>query len=246
MEITNITQILRENGKPEPPLQRFVYRRDGNELKAFQRAAREYIPGFVVDGGIEPLVKTLIAWTLCDDSNAHAVNIADGSQTPADMFKGFYIAGPTGSGKTTLLYAYDCWLRTRRMQIATYGHMRDLLLPKFGAKDICREFRQYGDEALDIVRRLPIVLIDDIGADDKESSYMGSKVDVIAELILYRADNPDCITWYTSNLPLRDPTVTQGNPLLDRYGARVVSRLVGSCNYLKLVGDDRRLKQTPR
>ena len=60
MEIANITQILRENGKPEPPLQRFVYRRTGNELKAFQRAAREYISGFVVDESIEPLVMFLI------------------------------------------------------------------------------------------------------------------------------------------------------------------------------------------
>ena len=54
--------------------------------------------------------------------------------------------------------------------------------------------------------------------------------------------NPACLTWYTSNLPLMPPDRTDGNPLLDRYGARVVSRLIGTTNYLTLIADDRRLK----
>ena len=232
-----ISHIL-STGKPQPPLQRYVYKRHGDEQRALQAAAREYIPGFVVDQAIQPHVSTLIAWTLCDDTAAKALNPADGRIVRAARSRRYYLAGPTGSGKTSL----DSWLRTRRLQFATYGQKRDLILPRFSAKDLCRSYRQSGDSALDHAHRLPIILLDDIGADEAESMYMGSRVDVIAELILARADNPACLTWYTSNLPLIPPDHTDGNPLLERYGARVVSRLIGTTNYLTLIADDRRLK----
>lgn len=236
-----IGQILRTY-KPQPPLERYVYKRHGDEQHALQTAARQYIPGFVVDKAIQPHVSTLIAWALCDDTAAKAINPADGRTVSASMFRGYYIAGPTGSGKTSLLTALDSWLQTRGFQFATYGQDRALILPRFNAKDLCRSYRQKGDSALDLAHRLPIILLDDIGADESESMYMGSRVDVIAELILARADNPACLTWYTSNLPLMPPSHTDGNPLLDRYGARVVSRLIGTTNYLTLIADDRRLK----
>ena len=76
--------------------------------------------------------------------------------------------------------------------------------------------------------------IQDLGNEPQESLYMGNRLDVVRNLIEYRGDKQDEMTFITSNLRIN------GDILIDRYGDRVASRLVEMCNYFEIKGKDRR------
>jgi len=76
--------------------------------------------------------------------------------------------------------------------------------------------------------------IQDLGQEPQESLYMGNRVDVVRQLIEYRGDRTDEITFITSNMKIN------GDVLMNRYGDRVASRLMEMCNYYEIKGKDRR------
>ena len=76
--------------------------------------------------------------------------------------------------------------------------------------------------------------IQDFGQEPAESLYMGNRLDVIRQLVEYRGDCSDELTFITTNLKMG------GEKLIQRYGDRVASRLNQMCNNLEIKGLDRR------
>lgn len=83
-------------------------------------------------------------------------------------------------------------------------------------------------------KRMPILCLQDFGAEQVETLHMGNRLNVMQQLIEARGDRGDQITLISSNLPLKSQVLST------RYGDRVASRLTEMCNYIELKGVDRR------
>lgn len=149
--------------------------------------------------------------------------------------RGIYLAGNTGTGKSWLMEILQAYCREKKMAVKIPGH--DNLLPLyvhiFLATDICDQYAKTG--SIDNVKRLPILCVQDLGSEPRESQYMGNRLDVMRRLIEYRGEFKDKITLFTSNIPM--------DKIAERYGDRVASRLADMCTYIVLKGRDRRLNK---
>lgn len=149
--------------------------------------------------------------------------------THGSIFKGIYIAGPTGTGKTVLLDIMLRYAKALYLKIRVDGRDMNLAWESFRSDEICMDVIKTGD--IDKFVRIPVLCINDVGSEPKESLYMGNRVEVMRTILERRGDNHDrCLTLMTSNYRM------DGLP----YGSRVESRLSEMCNYFELKGKDRR------
>lgn len=68
--------------------------------------------------------------------------------------------------------------------------------------------------SLDEYKQRRILCIEDLGRESNEAVLMGTRTNVLRNLLEYRGDKPNSLLIITSNLPLDHPE------LLDRYGER--------------------------
>lgn len=140
--------------------------------------------------------------------------------------KGFYIYGGVGSGKTHAAYA----LYRNALRVSDN-------IPKFwNTTELFRELRldvsrQDCDKRMveiELMNCPGILFLDDVGAE-KISDWVLETF----YLIINKRYNDMLPIIFTSNYNIAD--------LSERLGDRIVSRIVESCNIVKLDGNDRRL-----
>ena len=141
--------------------------------------------------------------------------------------KGIYIWGGIGSGKTHTLYALKGKTPEIHKAVSMIKNTTELL------RDIRTDFDKPNEEKKreeDIVMDFKgILFVDDIGAE--------KMTDWVAEtfyMIFNRRYNEMRTTIFTSNL--------SPSELSEKIGDRIVSRIVGSCDVIKLDGEDRRVE----
>lgn len=168
------------------------------------------------------------------DRSFCALDPYTGKTKPGNLSRGIFLAGSTGTGKSWCLeimnaYASLCGFRIR------FSNERDpkpFTIALVRADEITAEFARSG--SIERFRNMRVLGIQDLGQEPEETLYMGNRLNVLAQLIEFRGDRSDYLTFFTSNLRLN------GEKMQARYGDRVVSRLSEMCNYLEIRGKDRR------
>lgn len=187
------------------------------------------VPGFTIDDANSEVYENVRKWAdarpfMCLNPNSPNVTI------PGDPKKGLYICGPTGSGKSVLVSVIRTYLASLYAKIRIGEQVEPLTWESRRADEICVEYAKSGDLTQFLTAR--VLCIHDIGSEQKETLYMGNRVEVIRTILEYRGDRTNLMTILTSNDRIVDT----------RYGERVTSRLCEMCNYFELVGKDRRIR----
>lgn len=224
----DMTRMLRQRTRP--------YDME-SELRVWEELGREVIgDDFRVDEQNRWLYEQLITWARAD-TGLMAMNPDTTEIEPGNIYKGVYIAGGTGSGKTVALKVLARYCDKKMLKVKDGRNERWLVWRDLLAEEVVDTYMQEGD--LKELYDMPIVCIQDIGAERAEAMYMGVRCDVLRTLLEVRGDRPRKITHMTSNLVM-SPARHQKANLRVRYGDRAESRVRAMCNYYELRGADRR------
>ena len=201
------------------------------DLRLYMRAiGNELLQGrFTLDGDNSYVYENIRKWV---DGNPEfdALDPETNTYGKGDIGRGLYIAGPTGTGKTILLEIMSRYAKGLYLKLSVNGSEVPLGWETYRSDEICMEVVRTGD--IDRFVKVPVLCINDIGSEQKETLYMGNRIEVIRTVLERRGDNYlSCLTLLTSNFRIGE---------LD-YGRRVESRLHEMCNYYELVGKDRRV-----
>lgn len=213
---------------------RYRYEYDLNEaLKIVEAIGRTRNPRFAIDDENLFAYTNFIKWCHGDPS-IQAINPETRQPMPGSLRKGMFIAGNTGTGKSWCLEIMLAYSMAWRFGISFTDNEkpRPLYWQIERADAICDKFIATGT-IIDL-KQCPLLGIQDFGQEPQESLYMGNRVDVVRQLIEYRGDRTDELTFITSNMRIN------GEVLMSRYGDRVASRLAEMCNYYEIKGKDRR------
>lgn len=148
--------------------------------------------------------------------------------------KGFFIGGYTGSGKSLALDITAAYCQYLGVTTTVDGDSMDMIWRNYRASQICNYYEKEG--ALEEFIDMPIIGLQDVGTDNTESVYMGTRKNVIRTIIEQRGDERNKMTFITSNYPLYYKSIKE------MYGDRVLSRLVDMCNYYEITGVDFRIQ----
>lgn len=203
--------------------------------KVAETVGQSRIQGFIIDEGNEFVYENVAKW-LIGDETMKCLDPKNGNIIPGNICKGLYIGGKAGTGKTVVMDIM-AWIADKVWNISYKAHGKTVRLTwidsTFRADAIAANFQKNGE--IDKYIEFPILCIQDLGVEPAGVSYMGTKVDVLRQILETRGDNPLCFTLITSNMP-----ILSREDLKARYGERAVSRIVGMCNYFMLAGGDRR------
>ncbi|MDR2083713.1 MAG: hypothetical protein LBP67_01795 [Bacteroidales bacterium] len=217
--------------KTERAVQRRQYNCQLSEIMRLVTAiGKDKFPHFVIDNKNRFTYENTLLWLI--GQNFKCLNPNDRSIIDGNLQKGIYIAGSTGSGKSILLEII-CEVALRIGILFGYGDDIKMLTGNcVRAQSICDEFKDSGE--IKAYKEAPILFIQDLGAEQTETMFMGNRNNVLREILEHRGDNKRCITLITSNNMIND------NDNIAKYGDRVISRLREMCNYFVLTGADRR------
>jgi len=200
-------------------------------LQIFDALGKQRKSGFVIDSENRFLYENLLRWAH-SDGEMQCLHPRTKQIIKADTTKGIFIAGGTGTGKTWALELLSSYCALHNIRVKKGEKIYMLSFPSVRADKICMDYMNQG--SFDSFINSPILCVQDMGDEPKESQYMGNREEVIKRLLSIRGDRRDRITLISSNIPLNHKLMT------DTYGDRVVSRLEEMCNYFELVGKDRR------
>lgn len=204
-----------------------------SSLKLVEAIGKARNPGFVIDSENRFAYENFIRWCHGDEKFM-CINPFTHQPMPGDLRKGIYLAGNTGSGKSWCLEIMLAYSMARNFGIsfADDERPRPMIWNIARADDICDKYVETG--SIIGIKKMPMLGIQDFGQEPAESLYMGNRLDVIRQLVEYRGDCSDELTFITTNLKMG------GEKLIQRYGDRVASRLNQMCNNLEIKGRDRR------
>lgn len=190
-------------------------------------------PYFVIDDENRFAYENFIKWAHGDDSMKR-IDPSTGQIVPGHLKKGIYIAGNTGSGKSWCLEIMQAYCMALGFKVlwSEDREPRPLWWRIVRADALCDAWVENG--SIIEYKKAVMLGIQDLGQEPQESLYMGNRLDVVRNLIEYRGDKQDKMTFITSNMRIN------GEILTNRYGDRVASRLVEMCNYFEIKGKDRR------
>ena len=147
-------------------------------------------------------------------------------------FKGIYLSGSFGSGKTYLIAALF-------NELAKYNYQSAIIyFPEFLRK-IKASFNSNYDELFDTVKNIPLLLIDDIGAE-KLTDW--ARDEILGSILQFRMDNK-LATFFTSNLDLKELenhlqiTTSSSDKVKAR---RIMERIKFLASEVTLIGVNRR------
>lgn len=134
-----------------------------------------------------------------------------------NIHAGVILAGKIGCGKTLLMTSYILLSNELLNKQITCYHSKDLadVIKEKGIKEILQR---------------PI-FIDELGREESEVKDFGTVMRPIVELISKRYE-VGARTYATTNFKLE--------PLTEKYGDFIVSRLLEMCNYIIMPGDSKR------
>ena len=146
--------------------------------------------------------------------------------------KGLYLTGSFGSGKTYLIAALLNEMAKKKVACALVYY------PEF-LRSLKASFQTDYTEKFDFIKKSPILLLDDIGAEN-ESNW--SRDEVLGPILQYRMQN-HLPTFFTSNLTLEElesslATTSSG---VDKVKARrIIERIKQLTIPMELIGKNRR------
>lgn len=146
--------------------------------------------------------------------------------------KGLYLTGSFGSGKTYLIAALLNEMAKKKVASALVYY------PEF-LRSLKSSFQTDYNERFDYIKKSPLLLLDDIGAEN-ESAW--SRDEVLGPILQYRMQN-HLPTFFTSNLNLKEletifATTSSG---VDKVKARrIIERIKQLTISMELIGKNRR------
>lgn len=146
--------------------------------------------------------------------------------------KGLYLTGSFGSGKTYLIAALLNEMAKKKVASALVYY------PEF-LRSLKSSFQTDYNERFDYIKKSPLLLLDDIGAEN-ESAW--SRDEVLGPILQYRMQN-HLPTFFTSNLNLKEletifATTSSG---VDKVKARrIIERIKQLTIPMELIGKNRR------
>ena len=147
-------------------------------------------------------------------------------------FKGLYLSGNFGSGKSYIISAMI-------NELVKDGYTAALVYyPEF-LRILKSSFKTDFDEQFDYARKVDILLLDDIGAENLTS---WSRDEILGPILQYRMDNK-LTTFFTSNLSLEELEVhlSEGKESVDKLKAkRIIERINYLTEEIKLVSENYR------
>lgn len=152
--------------------------------------------------------------------------------TKGSKTKGLYLNGSFGSGKTYLVAALFNDLAKRGIKCAIVYY------PEF-LRDLKASFKTDYDDKFNYIKKVPILLLDDIGAENV-SNY--NRDEVLGPILQYRMEE-ELPTFFTSNLTIEE---LEKNLSITTTGAdkikarRIVERIKQLTISLELVSKNRR------
>jgi DNA replication protein DnaC len=149
-----------------------------------------------------------------------------------DLNKAIGILGPTGTGKTKSMEIMNKYSEIDDVKYYLNGKSRPFKFYIFNSRDICEDFATNGYDGLLKYCNYSTICIDDLGTENQNVQYFGTKVNVIEEIIEERY-RKQLLTHFTSNFTKER--------IGDVYGDRVYSRIIGTTNIHNLKGKDFRL-----
>lgn len=209
----------------------YYYNEDA--LSKLKDCGDKIVGNYIIDDDNKFVIENLIKWFFGQD---FLQNVAGKKKTvPGRLNKGLYIAGPCGTGKSLILKVLKEFAKTHRQKFIINGKEVGSMWNTYHAYELCNKFQN--GENLSNLYTIPILQIDDLGAEPESCQYMGNKSNVLKELLEIREDK-GVITLITSNIK---PYDDQNQSIEDKYGERLASRL-NSLNYFSLTGEDKRSK----
>ncbi|AVK62864.1 primosomal protein DnaI [Lactobacillus sp. CBA3606] len=161
------------------------------------------------------------------------------TQAPKRFHRGLYLYGSFGVGKTFLLGAMANNLATRGFQ-TTLIHF-----PSFAVEMKRSISNNTSGDKVDAIKRAPILMIDDIGAD---SSSTWIRDDVLGVILEYRMQEelPTCFSSNFSMQELQDGylTVSQKGDEEPIKAQRIMQRIRFLTTEIEMIGQNRRLDST--
>lgn len=151
--------------------------------------------------------------------------------------KGLYLCGNFGCGKTYIIAALFNELAKKDVRSAI------VYFPEF-LRTLKSSFTPNNDEVnfeskFDYIRKIPLLLIDDIGA---ENVTAWSRDEILGTILQYRMEE-NLPTFFTSNLSLKELEIhlsTSNNKVDMLKARRIIERIKYLSNELSLIGIDRR------
>lgn len=146
--------------------------------------------------------------------------------------KGLYLYGSFGAGKSYLIAAMFSELARHNIKSAI------VFWPEF-LRDLKSSFGTTFDEKYNAIKRVPLLLIDDIGA---EVTTEWGRDEIFCPLIQYRMDE-NLPTFFTSNLDLKllEEHFSCSKKGIDVVkSGRIISRIVQLTDQIEMISENRR------
>lgn len=201
------------------------------ELMIVEAIGKSRHPKFRIDNENRFTYENFIRWVRgcpqmkCLDPNTKKI-------INGDIYRGIYIGGQTGTGKSWALEIMSAYAMTGKGHINIGGEKKCLHWENIRTDVMCDTYSKTGE--INIYKNMTFLGIQDLGSEQNESMYMGNRMNVMRQILEYRGDFTDKLTFITSNLPMGHPS------FIKMYGDRVGSRLNEMCNYFEIRGTDRR------
>lgn len=234
LDVKKLIELL---GNRDESIHRQIHRFMGDEdkLLAVQTIGKRYEPRFVIDADNKSCYLNLVKWLVCDNTMV-CLNPITKAKKPGVLNKGIYLFGQTGTGKSLAIsilsdLAYALGLKYYQQD---ENEKHSLTWPIYRTDEIV-DMYIHGNSLTDL-KREPIICFHDLGSEPTEALYMGTRMNVMRNILEQRADNKGTLTIITSNYPPHSDEIKK------LYGDRVESRLCDMTNLLVLKGSDRRKK----
>lgn len=230
LDTERLKEIL---GSMDTSIHRQIFRMDeADMLTAIEVIGKEIEPRFVVDDENRNCLINLVKWLVCD-SSMQCLSVTTNQRIQGKLNRGIYLFGKTGTGKTLAIKILESLSAALGLTYKCMDAVHHIKWGSYRTDEIVDKYI-HGDLLTDI-KREPIVCFHDLGSEPSEALYMGTRMNVMRNILEQRGDNRSTMTLFTSNFP---PNCEEIRKL---YGDRVASRLADMTNFLVLKGPDRRL-----
>lgn len=230
-EIKNAERVLREQENRKLLTQTQWSYEQTNAFMLY-RANSLFEGKFKLDENNQPIFD-LLCYYFSGDLNFCSMAEAMGVPNPS-LDKGILLVGGFGVGKTWMMKLF---MKNQRQVYHVHNSKRIADLYEKDGEESIHEFlgkvKNAVNDSAAFYHSYAGLCLDDIGTEDKKTNY-GNKRNVIGDIIELRYEKGNTGIW------LHGTTNLTAKQIEDYYGGRVRSRLRESCNFIPVVGGDRR------